>query len=360
MTCAGARGETATQMRTVLALPEGNAAYEALAAQMKRWDALAKPALDGPSGNDPDTQKYMEQMLEQRRIALHVVNRVWAQTGHPVRPDFAAVLNNSFRAPIAQVDFAHAAEAARVEINKWVSDATRNKIPELLGKRSVTSDTRLVLTNAVYFKASWQTQFQKYATKDGAFHAEGRDSKTPFMQRLGQLSVAKFDGGQLVELPYGAGDIVMDVILPTANNGLPAIETALENGALPSWLAKLSGARVDLALPRWKSSASFDLGETLERLGMKLAFGLPGADFSGIDDMRDLFISAVAHQALVTVDEQGTEAAAATAVAAAGAGAPPSDPPIIFRADHAFVYLIRDTKSGAILFLGRLSDPSKS
>jgi len=357
MAAGGARGETAAQMQSVLG--SDGTIHEKNAAQLRRWDTLANPAVDpNRAAQSPEMQRYDESELARKRILLNVVNRLWAQKGKALRADYTTLLKDKYRAPVAQVDFEHAPEPSRVEINKWVSTETKKKIPELLAKKTISEATRLVLVNAIYFKATWAQQFTKSSTTEQPFHAPGHDVRAPLMTNIDHFQLARIDGGQLLELPYGAGDLAMDVILPTAKDGLPAVEKALAEGALHGWLAGLKSARVEVSLPRWKTSSAMELADTLKAMGAKLPFESRGADFSGIDDTHELFLSAVIHQAVVDVNEDGTEAAAATAVIMMQTEAAlPLERPIVFRADHPFVYLIRDTSTGAVLFAGRLSDP---
>jgi serine protease inhibitor len=359
MAWAGARADTATEMQHALVLPAPKEAHAQFAALLRGWDALAHPSDNSAAAaRDPQMQKYYEEQLERRRIVLRVVNRLWAQSGYKLRDDFLALLRDSYRAPAGLLDFHKSPEPSRAAINKWVSVETEKKIPELIARGLITADTRLVLTNAVYFKAHWQEPFEKSATRDEPFFADGGKKVTvPLMHNVHYFSLAAFDGGQMLELPYASGELVMDVVLPAKQDGLGRVEKQFAGGALRGWLAALKPMRVDVTLPRFKTSSSFSLSETLGALGMKKAFSYPGADFSGMDDGHDLFISAVVHQAVVDVDEHGTEAAAATAVMMAAGAAPPTEPPALFRADHPFLFLIRDTKSGVVLFVGRLVAP---
>jgi serpin B len=216
-----------------------------------------------------------------------------------------------------------------------------------------------VLTNAVYFKAHWDEEFSPSATTQQPFFvAGGKDVKVPLMERVGHFQLARVDGALMAELPYGSGRLVMDVVLPTARDGIGRIEDAYAKGAMAKWTAALSSARVDVLLPKFHASSSFSLGDKLRELGMPRAFKYPDADFSGIDGGHDLFIGTVVHQAFVDVDEHGTEAAAATAVMMKAGAAPPTEKPVEFRADHPFLFFIRDRTSGVVLFAGRLSDPS--
>lgn len=341
MAFAGARGETATEMQHALALPSA-APHALFATQLRDWAALARP-----------TEK-------ERKIVLRVVNRLWAQKGEAFRDEFLKLLRDDYAAPLEPLDFRKAPEPSRVAINKWVSDETEHKIKELIARGLITADTRMVLTNAVYFKAQWEQPFQKSATRPDKFFADGaRAVEAPLMRQVEHFAIARIDGGQLLELPYASGELVMDVALPDKRDGLGAIEKQFSDGALPRWLAALQHQKVDVTLPRFKTGASFEVGEALGALGIKRAFQFGPADFSGIDGTRDLFISSVVHQAVVDVDENGTEAAAATAVLMKAGAAPMPEKPAVFRVDHPFLFVLRDARSGAILFAGRLVDPTK-
>ena len=356
MAAAGARGETATEMQRALALPAGNAAHAALGRQLAAWAALATPPLPSTPATDPQMQKWQEEELEHKRVVLRVVNRLWAQAGHHFRDELLQILRDDYRAPLGSVDFRH--DAARVAINKWVADATEQKIRKLIVS-PIPSDAKLVITNAVYFKAHWADEFSTSATREQPFFAAGgKQVPVPLMRRVGYLQLARLDGAMMAELPYGDGQLVMDVVLPNARDGIAHVEEAYGKGALAHWVAALSSARVDLMLPRFRSSSSLELAAQLSALGMPRAFKYPDADFSGIDGTHELFIGNVVHQAFVDVDEHGTEAAAATAVMMRAGAAPPSEKPLLFRADHPFLFFIRDTTSGAVLFAGRLADPS--
>jgi serpin B len=360
MASAGARGETAAEMVKALQLPAGKAAHDQFGALLRSLAALAQVELPKlRPGADVEDQKDAEEQVERRRIVLRVVNRLWAQVGHPFNAGFATSLRTVYQAPLGEIDFRADPEAARGVINKWVSDATEHKIATLLPPRMLTKNTGMVITNAVYFKAHWQHPFEPLATqKDAFFVTPKKPVMAPLMHEIEHHRLSRFPGGKMVELLYGEGPLAMDVVLPDDKAGLPALEAQFASGKLAAWVAGLAPARVDVALPRWKTRASFDVVNALRALGMKLAFTFPGADFSGIDGSKLLFIGAVVHQAMVEVDEKGTEAAAATAVLAMIGSAPPSDAPVPFRADHPFLYLLRDTRSGVILFVGRLADPT--
>jgi serpin B len=357
----GARGDTRAALERALVLPAGTRVAADFGALLRAWGALADPpdvsdAARRPS--DPEMQRYYEDQREQRRVVLRVVNRVWAQRGHSFQKDFLGVLWDQYLAPLGEVDFQHAAEQARAAINEWVSDKTEYKIRELLGRDAVGPDTRMVLTNAVYFKARWSEQFHEAATRTESFFVTASHTvRAPLMHQIGHFSLGHIEGGQILELAYGTGQLVMDVLLPAQKDGLAGLEEQYAGGALDKWLAALGSERVEVFLPRWKSGSTFDLSRALGELGLEQAFTYKEADFSGIDGTRELFIGAVAHQAVVEVDEKGTEAAAATAIALAG-GAAQITEPAVFRADHPFLYVIRDPRHGVVLFAGRLVDPT--
>ena len=247
-------------------------------------------------------------------------------------------------------------------INQWVEQQTEDKIKDLLQPGVVSSGTRLVLTNAIYFKADWNAQFKKADTKEEEFHlAAGETVRAPLMHREGRFNY--FNGGtfQVLEIPYTGAELSMIVFLPNEAGGLSALEQTLTPSKLRQWLGQLhSVPKVILTLPRFKMTEQFELGKALGALGMREAFVRGAADFSGMDGKRDLYVSAAIHKAYVDVDEQGTEAAAATATTMRALSMPMApEKPIVFRADHPFVFVIRDNRSGGILFMGRVSDPAK-
>lgn len=358
MAWAGARGETAAEMERALGLDKGTAGQ--MAGWIKSWAALASPPIDPLRASaSPPMQQFYEQQLERDKVILRVVNRLWAQAGHPFRDDFLARLRDDYRAPLGPLDFKRDPEAGRAAINKWVADATEQKIKQLIGAGMITTATRLVLTNAVYFKAHWHEPFEAGSTKPEPFFvAPGKEVRAPLMRDAGHFAIARIEGGQLCELPYGDGRLVMDVVLPDQRDGLAKLEERYAAGAFGGWVKHLSHEQVIVFLPRFTVRSSLALSEPLAALGMRRAFTYPDADFSGVDNTHELFISQVVQQAFVAVDENGTEAAAATAVMME-AGAAPNPHPLVFRADHPFLFLIRDTSTNVVLFAGRLADPSQ-
>jgi len=339
MTWAGARGETAAQMARTLRMPA-----ERLAMPGAIHAANAK-LLAGLAGT-----------REKQGYELSVANALWGEKGYPWLPDFPAVLKTNYNAGLEEVSFAADAEGARKTINAWAEKQTRGKIKDLIPPGVLDSLTRLVLTNAIYFKGDWASPFKKDATKDADFFAAGGQKvAAPMMNRTGHFGY--LDGGELqaLEMPYKGDALSMVVLLPKAKDGLPALEKKLSAENAAAWIAKLQKRQVQVALPRFTTTAQFMLNKTLSAMGMADAFDAGKADFSGMDGQKDLSISAVIHKAFVDVNEEGTEAAAATGVVMTLMAMPA--PPVEFRADHPFVFLIRDTRSGCILFVGRVANP---
>jgi serpin B len=336
MTYAGARGETAEQMARTMhfSLPQD---------RLPPAYAELMHALRGGG-----TQSYR----------LSIANRLWGRRGMSFLEPFVEVTRRDYGAELGLVDFATNAEGARGEINGWVGKETEQKIRDLIPAGVLGPDTRLVLANAIYFRGDWAHQFEKSATREQPFHVLGGTTvAVPLM--FAKMTVgfgAQPDGGlKVVELPYKGDDLSMLVLLPDTSDGLADMEAKLTAENLRQWTTGLVRRDVLVYLPRFSEESGFGLGSTLAAMGMPLAFS-DGADFSGMNGKRDLSISAVVHKARVDVDEQGTEAAAATGVAVAVRSARPEEPPT-FRADHPFVFFIRHNPTGAILFLGRLTNP---
>jgi serpin B len=337
MTYAGARGQTAEEMAGALhfTLP-ADRLHPAMGGLLRD--------LNGDGGK--------------RGYALSVANALWAQRGHPFLPEFLKLVHDDYDAAAREMDFAGAADESRRVINAWVEKQTHDRIKDLLPAGSVNSDTRLVLTNAIYFKGDWAHPFQKSHTHDAPFRLGGGKEVT--VRMMGPTTGETAEYGyfedstlQALEMPYAGKELSMVVLLPRKVDGLEELEKALTPGRLQEWLGKLREREVSVSLPRFKVTAQFMLNDALAALGMRLAF-TSQADFSGMDGRRDLAISAVVHKAFVDVNEKGTEAAAATGVVVKALAEPLR---LAFRADHPFLFLIRDRRSGAVLFMGRLTDP---
>jgi serpin B len=329
---AGARGDTLTEMETALHLPAQDRLHPAFAVLNRQTNGGG----------------------EKRGYQLRTANALWGQKDHGFQPAFLKLTKDHYGAGLNEVDFAGDAEGARKTINTWVERETQDKIKELLKPGVITGTTRLVLTNAIYFKGDWAIQFKEKFTRELPFvRGDGGKVKVPMMFQSAVFKHYYAEDLQALEMPYAGKELSMLVLLPAKADGLPALEKGLTADRLSEIVGKLEAHEVDVSLPRFKTTVEFQLNETLQALGMKKAFMDGSADFSGIDGRRDLHISAVVHKAFVEVNEKGTEAAAATGVVFAV-----SKPPD-FTADHPFLFLIRDRRNGSILFLGRINDPTK-
>jgi len=353
MTYAGARGRTAGQMAATLhfTLPakELNAAFGAL---LKTFNAPRTVTVmaEGPGGRLVRKQVPAYQ--------LSVANALWAARAYPFRKEFVETVKADYGAKLAELDFAQSA-AARKTINDWVAQQTNDKITDLIPPGAITALTRLVLTNAIYFKSNWAEKFEKSATADGDWHlAGGAKATVPLMHQQDRFGYMETDDFQALRMPYKAGDLDMFIFLPRKADGLAAFEKTLSSANLDKWLGQFRPEEVKVTLPRFKFDSQFRLNDALAALGMADAFNADAADFSGMTTTEKLCISAVIHKAFVAVDEEGTEAAAATAVMMLGAAMPVAPPrPKVFTADHPFVFAIRHAGTGDVLFLGRLADP---
>lgn len=350
MTFAGAKADTAAEFSKVLHASDSGLESEAWHASMgglaNRWNALA----------ERERPEYMPE------LAISVANRLFGDKGTTFHDPFLERSARDYRAPLQQLDFQTAAEPSRELINTWVEEQTRDRIKDLIPPNGVTAATRLVLVNAVYFKAQWMDTFQESATSDQPFFVDG-SSKTsvPTMARTGYYSHAAVaaDGVTLVQMPYENGPFAMVVAVPDKRDGLAALEAKLDAEHVDGWLAALSSKRVSLQFPKFKIDPpdSLKLAKVLIDLGLTKAFG-GDADFTGMADAKEeLQISDVFHKGFIEVNEKGTEAAAATAVSMRAGSAMPTDEPIAFNVDRPFVFMIRDTETNAILFMGRVTDP---
>jgi serpin B len=339
MTYAGARGNTDAQMAQTLHFGTNQ---NQLAASFCE--------LQGQLNNDQPKQAN----------ELNIANGMWAQNDQPLLPAYLKVAREKYGANLKQSDFRNGSEAARLEINNWVSDQTKGKICNLIQAGLLGPSTRLVLVNAIYFKGRWASEFDQHNTIESTFSiAPTQKLQVPLMSLTANFKYAEVEGLQVLELPYAGNDLAMVILLPDETDGLKTLEKQLNEASLYRWLAPAREQKVAVFLPKFKLSAQFSLAKDLAAMGMTDAFS-PRADFSGMDGQRDLFISAVVHKAFVDVNEEGTEAAAATGVVMRSMAVMRPRPTPVFRADHPFIFLIRDTRSGGILFLGRMVDPSRS
>jgi serpin B len=288
---------------------------------------------------------------------LSVANALWCQVNYPILDGFLKANETYYGGKPTGVDFAGKTEEARRTINAWVEKRTQDKIKDLLKPGVLDPDTRVVLTNAIYFKGDWSVKFKKESTREEPFLlASGQKSKVPLMHQMGKFKY--LDGGdfQALEMPYTGKELSLVAFLPKKVDGLPDFEKQLTEANLAKWLAGMVEREVEVAFPKFKVEAEFLLNDVLSGMGMSDAF-LPGAaDFSGVNGKKDLSITAVVHKAFVEVNEEGSEAAAATAVVVSSRSDSIERHPV-FRADHPFLFLIRDNRTGSILFLGRLVEP---
>jgi serpin B len=348
MTYAGARGATEQEMASTLRFdlpqarlhPAFNALDRALISHSQVGASKPNPAQapsEKPSG-----------------LELTTANALWAQQGLPIREAFLNTLARNYGSGVRLLNFAES-EQARQDINMWVSDQTKQRIEDLLPEGSITPDTALVLTNAIYFKASWAERFVSQRTADDSFKLlDGSQITTPMMHNVSTYGQGAGSGYLAVELPYYGQTTSMVIVMPDAGQ-FAEFETGLTTERLDAILAGLQPAMIDLKMPKFEiKGQTISLAEALRSLGMKAAFDKNLADFSGIVADPRLWIDDVMHQAFVAVDEQGTEAAAATAVVMETSLVRATDEVII---DHPFLFLIRDRETGTILFMGRMVDP---
>ncbi len=346
MTWEGAKGATAEEMRNVLHVPVAGGKPWANARMHAALGALGKKF------NQPD-----------QPFSLTVANALWVDRSMPLRKEFLASIQPHYDAKLAPMDFIAAPDAARKQINSWVEEKTKDRIKDLLASGSVDANTRLVLTNAIYFKAAWPAAFEQDLTKEQDFQlADGTKVKVPTMHDpFVHVGRQKGSGFEVVELNYEGASVVMTLVLPDTAAGLPAIEKSLTADCWKTWTAALKSTPTDLYLPKFKMETDYLLKEALEKLGMPMAFTRGQADFTALTDSpqaKELFLSAVIHKAFIDVNEKGTEAAAATAVTiqTLGAMVAPEEPKLL-RIDRPFLFAIRDRESGTVLFMGRVMDP---
>jgi serpin B len=345
----GAAGVTAAEMDQVLGIND----VSALAPAMNALDQ----ALAARTGTFPDASG--SRPIE---VVLRVVSALWGQEGLAWSADFLDRLAIDYGAGLQVTDFAADPEAARDTVNTWVRDETEQRVQEVLPPGAVDAATRMLLVSAVYLKAPWLTPFEAAATADTAFtRPDGTAVTVPMMRSTSQLAYAAGNGWQSVDLPYGGYALTMTVVVPDAGR-LAEVEAQVSPDLVDSIVATQALRTVDLGLPRWDSESAFSLNDALSAAGMPSAFDPRAADFSSMLDEAPadrLFLAAVQHQANISVDEAGTEAAAATAVAMAGSSAPGGGP-VALIADRPYLYFIRDVATGAVVFLGRVTDPSAS
>jgi len=340
MTYAGARTETEKQMADTLhyTLPQDrlHPAFNAL-------DLELASRGQGAKGKD------------EKGFRLNIANAIWGQQDYQFLTTFLDVLAENYGVGLNLLDFFNAPEESRITINKWVSEKTEGKIEDLIPEDAIQKWTRLVLTNAVYFNAAWLNTFDENMTHDGVFHLlDGSEVTVPLMRQTAAFGYAKGEGYQAVELPYDGRELSMVILLPDAGQ-FEKFEGLLDYNYAENIIGDLAYKSVDLTMPKFKFESSFKLKDTLSAMGMPIAFS-DSADFSGMTNIESLKIESVFHKAFVSVDEAGTEATAATAVVVVPVGMPEEQ--VKVNIDHPFIFLIRDIKTGTIVFVGRVMNPS--
>ena len=329
----GAQGESAAQMEKALHA-SGEQGRQALAALMQRLNATQR-----------DDQ-----------LRIHIANSLWPHKNYPLRPEYIETARKYYDAAVTPLNYTGDAPAAAARINAWIEQKTRGRIRDMIG--APPGDTRLLLVNAVYFDARWMSPFASHATRKNTFHAPGKALEASFMSREGVYGYRQMQDMQILELPYAGETCSLIVLLPAAKPGaLEDLESKLSALRLAQWTDALPRQEVQVFLPKFKLSwGPASLNEALGAMGVRDVFSPGSADFSGMSPEAGLYIGNVLHKANVEVDEAGTVAAAASAVEFAPASAGPRDMPV-FRADRPFLFLIRDRVDGAILFMGRLTEP---
>jgi serpin B len=336
MTYEGAHGQTATEMQKVLHLTDNTDSRRAATASI-----------------------YTDLNTAGKPFTLKTANALWSEKTYQFLPDYFSTIANYYKGNVTNLDFKMNPEGSRTTINSWVENQTNNKITNLIPQGAIDSLTRLVLTNAIYFKGTWVIQFNKSQTQKASFTtASGSTVQTDMMTLSGEKALFNYGetaSAQILELPYSGNELSMLLILPKQGVNLDTIEKGLGTSFL-GYQSSLTNQRVDVFMPKFTFKTTYSLASDLTAMGMPTAFST-AADFSGMTGNLDLYIGAVIHQAFVAVDEEGTEAAAATAVMMGVTSAMPQPIPV-FRADHPFIFMIENTKTGEILFMGRVTNPT--
>jgi serine protease inhibitor len=336
----GAAGETAAQMDAVL--------HGVAADANADWLNALSAALADRTGT------FKDQGGTDQPVTLRLVDEAFAQKDITWEQAYLAALKSRFDAGVRLVDFAADPEAARQAINAWVKDATEQRIPELLAKGVIDQQTALVLVNAIYLRAAWQTAFPEASTKPASFtRADGSTVLVPTMHVAADMRYASGPGWEAVEIPYVGGSLALDIVLP---DDTAAFEATLDGTAWTRVAGAFQDASVTLSLPKFGLETATDLAEVLKALGMPDAFDAGRADFSGMTAAERLVITAVIHQANIDVDEKGTTAAAATAVVMGRTSLPTLQ--VTMAVDHPFLFVLRDVPTGTILFMGRVMEPA--
>jgi len=353
MVCAGAQGQTEAQMIEALRLPVTAPPNAESSSTPERGQRQLAPMFGEMIRNLAENTAWVD------GCELNMANALWGQKGYEFRKEFLALIQTYYGGYLQQVDFKNAAKATCTTINRWVEVKTNQKIRGLITPDMLDAMTRLVVTNAIYFKCYWEEQFNKEMTKKAPFTcADGRKIDVLMMNQTAQCGLMETEEFRVLALPYVANKLSMIILLPRKFDGLNELEKALTLGNLSYWLSKLRKCDVAVSIPKFKMTRQLDLVSALQSMGMNDVFSAKDADLSGMTGQRELFVSQVIHKAFVDVNEEGTEAAAVTGGVVVFSSSMRHEPPV-FRADHPFLFLIRDNGSGSILFIGRVMDPQQ-
>jgi serpin B len=330
----GAKGKTADEMQSIFRFPLDN-------------DTRRNEFLKIINEINKDDKKYQ----------LNVANALWAEQDYNFLEEYFKIIEEYYRANVTNMDFKNEPEDSRKIINNWIENKTNDKIKDLIPPGYIDPLTRLVITNAIYFKGKWKIQFDPNKTSEQDFYIDPNKSvEVPMMYLKDRFNYTRTKDFQILELPYEDSELSMLILLPNENN-LNLIEESINSQNLSAWQKNLTETKIEIYIPKFKFETRYFLCETLKNMGIQSAFNPYLANFSGIDGTNNLYIGSVIHQAFVEVNEEGTEAAAATAVIVVTMGGGEYTP--IFLANHPFIFLIQDRSSGNILFLGRVNDPTK-
>lgn len=346
---AGARGQTAQAIATTAAFPQPTTNL---------------------AGLFHDLDRQLNRARRTGGVDLSIANAVWTQAGGEYQRDFLNLVQGNYRASASPVDFKNRPDEARAAINQWVAENTRHKIPALFGPEAINHSTVLAIANAIYFKGTWAAVFQESDTQPGHFFVNSNRTVTvPMMTQRGEFRRFSNTNLQCIVLPYRKGQFEMVILLPSAGGRanrtgespaahgtctIDELERELTDDELTQWLRAAQKTEIMATIPKFRITSGYWLNDVLAAMGMKNAFDQDRADFSGISAGSALFLSAVVHQATIDVNEKGTEAAAATGAAGTNSAAAPEEP---FVADHPFLFLVRESATGTILFMGRVMEP---
>ena len=342
MACAGARGNTQKQMTETLRFsvePKNvQPAFESL--------RLILDKLEGNGG-----------------VSLNVANSLWPQKGYDIFPEYKDLLKTYYGASTISLDYKSQPGEAIKTINEWVEGRTQGRIKDIITPDAINPNTKMVLTNAICFKGDWEEKFDDDLTEDSKFFISSDNStEIQMMKHTGMFKYADIESLQILEIPYAGNELSMIAILPKDTEGIRALERNISSENLNIWKAKMGSTKVLAHIPRFKILSSFDLSDALVSMGMIDAFNSRDANFNGIAPRNDdpLFLSTVIHKAFVEVNEEGTQASAATSMIATDEISLNDAQIPVFQADHPFIFLIQENQTGSILFMGRVSEPTKA